>query len=91
MLALTLPETLDRKSVGELWKTLVSHRGPDVMLDAGGVRRVAATGLDLLVSAARQWSADGKTFDSRDWGDEARADLAGLGADGTVFAAGGPA
>lgn len=88
MLALPLPETLDRRTVAELSKTLLSHRGTNLMLDAASVQRVTAEGLELLIAAACQWRVDGAEMDSKNWTESAQADLANFGTDAEIFTAG---
>lgn len=88
MLALTLPETLDRRTVAELSKTLLAHRGTNLMLDAAPVQRIAAEGLELLIAAACQWRADGAEMDSQNWTEAAQADLANFGTGAEMFTAG---
>ncbi|MFN3525031.1 MAG: STAS domain-containing protein [Paracoccus sp. (in: a-proteobacteria)] len=88
VLALTLPETLDRRTVAELSKSLLAHRGTNLMLDAAPVQRVTAEGLELLIAAACQWRVDGAEMDSRNWTDAAQADLANFGTVAEIFTAG---
>lgn len=62
MNALPLPETLDRKATSELARLLLEQRGLDAVLDAARVTRVGALAVDMLISARKQWEADGRTL-----------------------------
>lgn len=59
MHALSLPETFDRKAVSTFARTLLDHRGADMILDASGVHRMGTLAVEMLISARKQWQADG--------------------------------
>ncbi|WP_312597550.1 STAS domain-containing protein [Brevundimonas sp.] len=56
---LVLPEILDLKAAAPLKAELVARRGQDLVLDASGVQRLGGLCLQVLLSAARTWAADG--------------------------------
>ena len=56
---LVLDETLDLVQAVDLAKTLTTMRGTDLTIDASGVQRVGTQCLQILVSAAASWRADG--------------------------------
>jgi len=57
---MTLPGELDIKAAAPLAAGLVAARGANLVLDASGVERVGAQCLQVLLSAAATWSADGQ-------------------------------
>jgi chemotaxis protein CheX len=59
---LTLPECLDSGSVIALRDTLLTYRGSPLEVDAGQVRRTGTQALQILISAARTWRADGQRY-----------------------------
>lgn len=58
-IGMTLPGELDIKAAVPLAAGLVAARGADLVLDASQVERVGAQCLQVLLSAAATWSADG--------------------------------
>ena len=56
---MTLPTELDIKAAAPLAAELVAARGRDIALNASQVERVGAQCLQVLLSAAATWSADG--------------------------------
>lgn len=80
MTALNLPETLDRKAVSELSKTLLTYRGSDLVLDAASVRKLSAIGVELLIAARLQWQSDAVRLEIRDWPADALQTLQRIGA-----------
>ena len=54
-----LPPVIDTASVGALRVQLLEHRGLDLAVDASGVQRIGGLGLQVLLSAANLWAADG--------------------------------
>lgn len=80
MNALTLPETLDQITAPELSKTLLAHRGTDIVLDASPLQRLSAIGLEMLIAARKQWEADGARIEIRDWSDAAMTAMGRIGA-----------
>ncbi len=59
---LGLPEVLDLKAAAPLMQTLLERRGSPLLLDGGGVLRLGAQCLQVLLSARASWSADGREF-----------------------------
>lgn len=80
MHALPLPETFDRKAVSAFARTLLDHRGADTVLDASGVQRMGALAVEMLISARKQWQADGKALSIRDASDPFVTSLEAVGA-----------
>jgi chemotaxis protein CheX len=86
---IVLPETLDMRSAQSLRDQLTAARGAPADLDGSGVRRLGALGLQLLLSAERQWRADGHDFRLVDPSPDLRAGLKLLGvADTQTFLTG---
>ena len=56
---MTLPSELDIKAAAPLAAELVTARGADLALNASQVERIGAQCLQVLLSAAATWSADG--------------------------------
>jgi chemotaxis protein CheX len=59
---MTLPSELDIKAAAPLAAELIAARGADIALNASQVERVGAQCLQVLLSAAATWSADGMEF-----------------------------
>ena len=57
-----LPAVLDVHAAGSLKTELLALRGRSVALDASGVERLGGLSLQVLLSAARTWAADGQDF-----------------------------
>ena len=57
--SLTLPPELDIKAAAPLAADLIALRGRNLTLDASQVDRVGGQCLQVLLSAAGAWSADG--------------------------------
>jgi chemotaxis protein CheX len=57
-----LPAVIDSASVAALKSALLEHRGTDLSIDASAVQRIGGLGLQVLLSAARTWSAEGRKF-----------------------------
>lgn len=85
MPALTLPETLDRKAAFELSKTLLEHRGSEIELDASGIHRLGAIGVEVLIAAQRQWQAESIKFQVDNWSEAALQALDAIGASPDLF------
>lgn len=60
--ALTLPENLDSAAAAAVKDMLMARRGTALVVDASQVRRAGMQSLQVLVSAARTWQADGKSY-----------------------------
>ena len=54
-----LPDLLDISTATSVRQMLLDRRGSDIVLDASSVRKVSAVGLQVVISAARTWQADG--------------------------------
>ena len=54
-----LPETLDLKAAGPLQVALLDVRGAAIDIDASKVQRLGGLCLQVLLSAAETWAADG--------------------------------
>lgn len=59
---LVLPAKLDLPAAPDLLEKLKELRGKDVGIDAGGVTHLGTNCLQILISAAQSWAADGKTL-----------------------------
>lgn len=57
--AITLPTELDIKAAAPLATELIAARGGDMVVNASQVEKVGAQCLQVLLSAAATWSADG--------------------------------
>jgi len=91
MHALPLPETMDRKAVLALQRTLLDQRGADAVLDASQVRRMGGLAIEMLIAARKQWQSDGKTLSIRDASDQFVTALEAVGASVELLQTGGPA
>ncbi|MGR3802769.1 STAS domain-containing protein [Marinibacterium profundimaris] len=60
---LTLAPRLDSPAADALARELAEARGAAIRLDAGAVTFCGALTLQLLLSARRQWQADGHPFE----------------------------
>lgn len=89
MTALPLPETLDHISAPEISKTLLAHRGTDIVLDAAAVQRLSAIGIELLIAARKQWEADGARIEINNWSDIALTTMDRIGATTDMLQTGG--
>ncbi|MDQ0465541.1 chemotaxis protein CheX [Caulobacter ginsengisoli] len=76
---IALPETLDMRSAQSLRDQLAAARGAPATLDGSAVRRLGALGLQVLLSAERQWQADGQPLSLVDPSPDLRAGLKLLG------------
>lgn len=59
---LVLPAKLDLPAAPDLLEKLKDLRGKDIGVDAGDVTHLGTNCLQILISAARSWAADGKTL-----------------------------
>ncbi|WFE74026.1 STAS domain-containing protein [Roseinatronobacter sp. S2] len=64
---LKLPEVLDQRGAQIMATQLLDRLEQDVVLDATDVRRLGGAGLEMLISAQRQWQEDCKQFEIRNW------------------------
>ena len=60
--ALQLPEALDLLAAAPLAKSLIERRGASIAIDASSVQRVGAQCVQVLLSAASAWTADGHSL-----------------------------
>ena len=58
-----LPAVLDLAAAGPLTERLLSARGSDLSIDAADVLRVGGQCLQVLLAAAKTWSADRASFE----------------------------
>lgn len=58
-----LPERFDSAAAASVLEGFKRHRGAALTVDASGVRRVGAQGLQILLSATRTWQADGHVLE----------------------------
>ncbi|SCY81544.1 Anti-anti-sigma regulatory factor (antagonist of anti-sigma factor) [Paracoccus tibetensis] len=85
MPSLSLPEALDRTTVSAFASTLLASRGEALLLDASPLRRLSALGLEMLVSASKQWTDDGKEFRIDGWRDDVAGVLEQLGGNASML------
>lgn len=78
---LKLPEHLDVAGARSVHEDLLGLRGRAVSIDAEAVRKAGALGLEVLLSAARQWREDGLPFRVAPTSEAFRAACTGLGLD----------
>ncbi len=57
-----LPAVLDLRAAASLKTELLARRGGPLTLDASGVERLGGLSLQVLISAAKTWAADGQTL-----------------------------
>ena len=56
------PATLDLRAAPDLTSSLLAQRGADLVLDGSGVRHLGGQCPQVLLSAQRTWTTDGRTF-----------------------------
>ncbi|WP_244492042.1 STAS domain-containing protein [Aureimonas sp. AU12] len=76
---MVLTAVLDLTAASALHAALLARRGSALSLDAGSVRRLGGQCLQLLVSAAKTWDADGVPIGLGATSDAFERDLALLG------------
>ncbi|SFS86459.1 STAS domain-containing protein [Brevundimonas viscosa] len=54
-----LPAVLDLRAAGALTSEFLARRGQPLTVDASGVERLGGLSLQVLLSAAKTWAADG--------------------------------
>ena len=59
---LELPEVLDLPAAGTLAETLLKLAGEELTIDAWKVQRLGASCLQVLLSAAQTWKAEGNSL-----------------------------
>jgi len=84
---LKLPDKLDTVGARALHESLLARVGTAVAIDAGSVERIGAVGVEVLVSGALQWAADGEAFRIVAASDAFRESCGGLGLDPDAFPA----
>lgn len=57
-----LPRRFDAVAAKRLIATLDESRGAALRIDASAVENVSALGIEVIISAARQWQADGQSI-----------------------------
>ena len=57
-----LPAALDLLAAGTLAESFLQFGGEDLAIDAGKVQRLGASCLQILLSAARTWKAQGASL-----------------------------
>lgn len=60
MEVLPLPPVIDSASVGPLRQDILARRGAELTLDLAPVQRIGGLGLQVVLAACRQWTADGR-------------------------------
>jgi chemotaxis protein CheX len=59
---IALPGTLDTVAAAALRETLLAARGAPLTLDGASTQRFGGAALQILLSARRQWQADGNAW-----------------------------
>ena len=77
---LRLPAAMDMRTVEALTRDLIGLRGQAISLDASGVERLGALGLQVLLSARLTWRVDKLPFAVVDPSEAFMADAAILAA-----------
>lgn len=64
--SVALPAVIDTASVAAVRNLILEHRGANLSVNATDVQRIGGLGLQVLLSAANLWAADGRclTIDS---------------------------
>lgn len=78
---LKLPELLDQNGAQVVAMQFLEQLGQPLVVDASDIRRLSAVGVEMLVSAHRQWDADRVAFAVKNWSQDALNALAILGLD----------
>lgn len=60
---IVLDQVLGLQAAAPLAESLLTHRGTDIIIDAGEVERLGAQSLQVLLSAVATWHADGHSLD----------------------------
>ena len=84
-----LPPVLDLVAVQGIVERLLSMRGRDLVLDASGVERIGTPGIQVLLSAAKTWTADGVKLSCINVSEMFSQNLATIGVPTDWLAAGG--
>jgi chemotaxis protein CheX len=79
--AFALPPVLDSDGAAQLANALCDLRYAPLTLDAAATRRIGAQGLQVLLSAARSWRADGNRLSLVNLGEEPRGHMRAMGID----------
>ena len=87
---LALPARLDLPAAKPLAEAIIALRGQDLCLSAEGVTYLGTPGVQVLLSAARSWRADGKRLSLASCSEAFSEQLSILGIDPDALAAPGP-
>jgi chemotaxis protein CheX len=82
---LKLPRVLDVAAVRAVRKDLLDRRGTAMTIDASDVERIGALGIELLISANRQWLEDDRLLQMTGMSDSMKAAFTDLGLDATTL------
>jgi len=74
-----LPSACDAAAAGRMAAEFIAMRGNDIEVDASQVTQANVLALQVLLSAARTWKVDGKTFGLSHPGEKLSNALASLG------------
>lgn len=64
--SLPLPERIDMATAADLQTALMGHAGADLTLEAAGTRQISTPAIQVLISAATTWRANGNVLTIED-------------------------
>lgn len=82
---LKLPQIMDVAAVRAVRDDLISRRGKPVTIDASAVERIGALGIELLISANRQWTEDERVLQMTGISDATKVAFTDLGLDAATI------
>lgn len=82
---LKLPQTLDVAAVRAVREDLLVRRGKAVTIDASDLERIGGLGIELLISAKRQWQNDEQALQLVGLSDPVLAAFSDLGLDAVTL------
>ncbi|NDR58105.1 STAS domain-containing protein [Aliiruegeria sabulilitoris] len=86
---LALPARLDLPAATPLAEAITALRGQDLRMSAEAVTHLGTPGLQVLLSAARSWAADGKSFSLQPCSEAFTEQLSIFGIDSAALSAPG--
>lgn len=86
-----LPDRIDRNGARMVMQAILGAQGDDLALDGAAVRMIGTPGVQVLLSAARQWAQDGRRLTLDPVSQDLAQALDRLGLSVDHITAGGPA